>query len=310
MSPSDLTPFVSYLKAQRLFVDHAQIAAFTVLFYDYLLMMNLEITLIWMQKWTYTTILFILTRYLPFAYAYFVLQNHLLIGPDPESCAASFTASTWMLLAGMTVAEMILSVRTWAVWHCNFKVGLLLIGLHIANPIVACIYLSRYMNSFIYKPAPYPGFRGCLVSISNGDESVTFIMLAAVETVVFCLMAAAAFRAYRSGFTNQFSKVVHRDALHFYVFLMLLAIANVIVMLVAPPIYQNFLIAPQGVLHSVFTCRIVLHLRVASRRGRKDMPTDLHTRDAEDEMSTLAFQERVEEVSLRHLNDEDTYGSQ
>jgi len=279
MDPALAKPFLEFLTAQRLFVDHVQIAAVTILLYDYLLMLDLEIAMIWRREWTYTTFIFILTRYIPFGYAYFVISSQMGLGMDPRSCYVSYSALSWLILAGVTLAEVILAIRTWAVWRRNFRVGLLLIAMHVSNLIVSCIFLRRFMNGFTYEQATYRGFRGCLVTISNGKESIMFIMLTVAGAIVFCLMVAAAVRAYRFGLTNEFANVVHRDAPQFYAFLMLLAFTNIAVMHGAPPQYRNLFPALQAVLHSVFTSRIIINIRVAGCRSRNEAATELHPRN-------------------------------
>jgi len=60
---------------------------------------------------------------------------------------------------------------------------------------------------------------------------------------------------------------------------MLLAVANIAVTHGAPPQYQNLFPALQGVLHSVFTSRIIINLRVAGSRSPNEAATELHTRN-------------------------------
>jgi hypothetical protein len=44
-------------------------------FYDYLLTVRWELEVIWLRSWSYTKVLFLLTRYLPFASVYFVIHS-------------------------------------------------------------------------------------------------------------------------------------------------------------------------------------------------------------------------------------------
>lgn len=54
-------PFL-YLQADRC----SKVAATAILIFDYLITFNSELTLIWPTPLTYTKVLFLLTRYLPF----------------------------------------------------------------------------------------------------------------------------------------------------------------------------------------------------------------------------------------------------
>jgi hypothetical protein len=81
--------------------------------------------------------------------------------------------------------EVILSMRTWAVWNRNKMVGILLAVSIIASSVAECILLNNFVqglecafssllygtifDSFVYldAPPPYPGFRGCFIAKSD-----------------------------------------------------------------------------------------------------------------------------------------------
>jgi hypothetical protein len=49
-------------------------------------------------------------------------------------------------MISVVFAEMILAIRTWAVCHCDMRVGLLLGILQLCNLVVACVSAERYTN--------------------------------------------------------------------------------------------------------------------------------------------------------------------
>jgi len=173
-------------------------------------------------------------------------------------------------------AEIILAIRAWAVCRCDVKVGLLLGLLQLCNLVVACFSAQRYLHSTEFRSAPYPGFRGCFVKGSGSPIYANFLFLTCLEAVVLCIMIGCAVRAYRLGLVGEFSNVVYRDAIYFYVFLMVVAIANIVVILHLPPSFWTLLQPLQCVLHSVFTSRILINIRMADDRNRKQT-TELHT---------------------------------
>jgi hypothetical protein len=51
-----------------------------------------------------------------------------------------------IILLGIVLAESILAIRTWAVCHCDIRVGLLLGALQICNLVISCIYAERHKD--------------------------------------------------------------------------------------------------------------------------------------------------------------------
>jgi len=65
----------------------------------------------------------------------------------------------------MSLAEVILAIRTWAVWQRSKVVFAILAFVLFGNLVVQCVFtglLTRYMSGDILFPM-YPGFRGCHV---------------------------------------------------------------------------------------------------------------------------------------------------
>ncbi|EDR02575.1 uncharacterized protein LACBIDRAFT_332139 [Laccaria bicolor S238N-H82] len=57
------------------------------------------------------------TRYLPFCDSIFLCLTHqLAINIDPYGCHIIETIRGWLMVFGMTLSEVILSLRAWAVW--------------------------------------------------------------------------------------------------------------------------------------------------------------------------------------------------
>jgi hypothetical protein len=56
-------------------LNERQVAAFALLYYDFLLTIHLEIRLVWRSAWNYTKLLFLLSRYIVVVLGYFVLNS-------------------------------------------------------------------------------------------------------------------------------------------------------------------------------------------------------------------------------------------
>jgi len=262
-----------YLTHQRLITDYALVSAIALLIYDYLLTIRLEVIFVWFSPWTYTKVLFLFARYLPIINIYFLIHNQLLPDVSEHSCTWTFTVAVWILMSGIAVAEdifpstVILMIRTWAVWHQNRTVGIGLAILMCGILILECVCNSRFIKSLNIQPAPYRGFKGCFVTAESSSVLlIDFMALTVLELIVLTLMAISAFRACRSGDNLELSNVIYRDGILSYVYLLCVALANVIVMLVSPSELKILLSPLQSVMYSALTCRIIINIRsVASR---------------------------------------------
>jgi hypothetical protein len=155
-----------------------------------------------------------LARYIPLVSLYFLLHDQVFPDNTAEACSWSFHLATWLVTIGMYFAEVILAVRTWAVWRKDRRVGLVLAALLIATIIVGCICIRTFLDTLEFGPAPYPGFRGCFITVSGSSLLyVAFIAVGSVEIVILVLMSISAFRSYRSGNTSELSNVIHRDGM-------------------------------------------------------------------------------------------------
>jgi len=250
-----------YLKHQRGLADYFFTAAPALMVYDYLLTVHDEIRLVWFSPWSYTKVLFLLVRYLPFIGIYFDLHNQILLGSTAHECKWMYPMLMWVTTIAMFAAILVLTIRTWAVWRRDLKVGILLAALTIGAFVAASYCNAKFNKSLKISDAPLPGMRGCFVTGASTILRVDFIASAILEFSALILMMISAYKAYKIGDTNQLSTVLHRDGIIYYIFLLIASIANVTVMSAAPIDLMFMMIPVCGALYQVLTCRIVLNIR-------------------------------------------------
>jgi len=99
----------------------------------------------------------------------------------------------------MSLAEVILAIRTWAVWKRSKVVFAILAFILVGNLVVQCVFtslLTRNMSDSILDPM-YPGFRGCNVgnvSVSGMSLPYSYLGLTCVEAIILTLMIISAFK--------------------------------------------------------------------------------------------------------------------
>jgi len=269
MDPADaaslLQEFILFVKHQRTIVDYAQVSAFALFYYDFLITLHLEIQLVWRSAWSYTKILFLLSRYIVAVLGYFVFYNQVFLDVGADGCQWASRVEAWLLAAGLGFSEIVLAIRTWAVWNRSRWIGSFLavcVSVHIT---LNAIIIKRYLDGMIVADGPYRGYRGCFILNDSNILYISFISLAIMEATIVILMGISAWKSYRVDDRNQLSHVIHRDGILFYVYLMILALANLVIILVLPLDFEWVLAPLQSVLYSVFTCRIILNIRGAGK---------------------------------------------
>jgi len=179
--------------------------------------------------------------------------------------------------AGMVTAEVILALRTWAVWRRDSGIGCGLIILAVGLFIPTCIFTSHFLRNLKFDPPLYVGFRGCLFRIKGvRAEFVGVFAIGIVEIVVLGLMMISAFRLYRSGDRNELLNIIHRDGILFYVYLLCVTLPSVALMFTQPPDSKFTLVPLLSVLYSVFSTRIIINIRYFGRQGTGESIPELH----------------------------------
>lgn len=262
MIPDQALTFSELLKV----VDfkYTDTAALAILVWDYLLTFQSEIDLIWRSHWSIVKILFLLTRYMPAVDVTLVIRYQFASSLSEHDCRILYDVAGWIIMAGITVAELILLYRTWALWGGSRRMGIILIllgiGLTISSSYVEYLFLRG--TEFVMRQPPLPS---CIVSSKHGVLAISFVFIIATETVVLTLTLAKYAQHYRSHTKSTILNVLFRDGVLFYCYLLGFSILNLAFILTASKDAADALIVLQRVLHSSFSARILLNLREAQQ---------------------------------------------
>lgn len=269
----DIASIIQYLRPQRLIADYVVVSATAIFIYDYILTLPDEIKYIWLSPWTYTKLFFLLIRYLAFVDAFIYPVEQMFIDVSSERCELIYPVGMWCMVIQILLSELVLCIRTWAVWGKNKAVGIGLLAVVIAALVSECVILSTQPQTGGFAPPLYPGFRGCYGTMDVAKLWLNYTLVGIVEAVALMLMVVSAVISYRQGLWGDLSRIVHRDGILFYVYLLCLSAGNVVAAIILPPDYRDTTTPLQTLLYSVFTTRIVLNVREASSQGPR---TELH----------------------------------
>ncbi|KAF7775840.1 hypothetical protein Agabi119p4_4233 [Agaricus bisporus var. burnettii] len=241
---------------------YTNLASLTVLLFDWFLTFPLEVSLVWKRQWNTITVFFIITRYLPFVL--FPINTRYVFSYDltASKCRSLYNAIGIVYYLGIIFAQSILTIRTWVIWKRGKFMAYSLFGAYISTAIVLLTLLSFHLKLTVHE-AGLSAFS--IACNANNDKSskylvAAFIVLAGFETVMLLLLVTRAVSDYRFVGYSHFLKTIYGDGLSFYIYLFGLAIVN-IVLIFRIPDYMTVLVILEGVFYSIFSCRVILHIR-------------------------------------------------
>ncbi|KAJ6518215.1 hypothetical protein C8R47DRAFT_8740 [Mycena vitilis] len=243
-------------------------ACATLLTYDWICTLDQEVARVWSRPWSTGTLFFVLNRYLPFVDISISLSARFT-RISPERCLTENKAVAWFTVLGIFLSEVILMLRTFALWDRSrgALIALTLLALCTAVPTIVFTQLELMSLGYVAKEG-----LGCQLAKASSIIIFAYIMLMVFETTNFVLTAIKAYRDLRRS-RQPWLVQLYRDGLLFYVYLLAISLANILVPILAPPMYANWLASPQRILHSVLCTRVLLLLRGGSQSSSRNWST-------------------------------------
>ncbi|KAF8997479.1 hypothetical protein BDQ17DRAFT_1363194 [Cyathus striatus] len=242
------------------YIVSGDVAGATLLVFDYFLTLEMEISYIWKWRLGLLDVLYLITRYLPIAnivlmYKYDEVITSVPFSPtaDSPSCPVIFATNGWLCLIGIALAEIVLALRTWALWGKHKHLTYFLPAIFVICWVISFVILGRYLVTL-------PRYPTC--GQIAGDTSsfiVALILILVFEAAILGLTILHA--KYNSKLHwSPIQKVIYRDGMMYYIFLLGISIVN-ISLLATKSFYANLLFNTERIAHSIFAGRIVLHIR-------------------------------------------------
>ncbi|KAF7334650.1 hypothetical protein MVEN_02295500 [Mycena venus] len=256
-------------------------ACATILVYDWICTLDQEITHVWSRPWSMGTLFFGLNRYLPFVDISVGLSAKLML-VSPEGCLVRNKIVAWLSVMGIFLSEVILMLRTFAIWERKGIVFVLLTFLAASTAVSTVAFTQLELASLEYVPTTGVG---CKLAKASSVIIFAYSILMISETTIVILTAVKAYRDLRRS-RQPWLVQLYRDGILFYFYLLSISLANILVPLLAPvspefqplgtpltkeglqSMFANWLASPQRVLHSVLCTRVLLLIRGQAVRER------------------------------------------
>ncbi|KAN0118131.1 hypothetical protein V8E52_005392 [Russula decolorans] len=273
-----LEQLIHCLTTHRLSTD-LEVAGATLIYYDWLLTSSDELDWLWRRgKSIYARVLFILARYPALANAIITLI--------PERITLR-NISIYLSVVTIICSELVLAMRTWAVWQGSRWILAFLIISAIVCAAPAIAIIQRDMFTTVVVPIATTSTTGsmqqCRVSLSAVTRAwvVPYIGIMMFEVVVLVLTLYKVLQCYRlQVIPTPKSKLLEAlwiDGIMYFVFMLLLGMLNVVLALhVSDSQVRIGFTQLQTMIHSILSTRIVLHTGRVLRKG--DADTQLPTR--------------------------------
>ncbi|KAF9224157.1 hypothetical protein BS17DRAFT_732942 [Gyrodon lividus] len=206
-----------FTRKSLFFVGHS------LLVYDYLLTLSLEVEYVWKAPWTIVKGVFLLNRYGNLIGQTFITLEEagVLSHGSQEFCGASnLFAGIFSIFSAESIHILVL-MRAWAIWGCTYRVAAWLVGLYT-------IYVLFYVGMLVYG-AKSPSFirfwyldevKVCVVVIPPHVQVwLSYLITILLDTVMFVLVMNSLRKLARQSqrlYPSPLLRLLMRDAVVFY----------------------------------------------------------------------------------------------
>ncbi|KAK1233795.1 hypothetical protein PQX77_003030 [Marasmius sp. AFHP31] len=301
--------------------DGILFASSALFFFDYVLMFPDEVK--FMSRFRRSSKLgtgpFIICRYCALGTAVLALT------PVRSNVTVESVGTAVLRLASIIASEIILALRTWAIWGRNRKVLYSLVTVAVCSVIPAVIIVVKAVTTNQIRPLIIPELAhlcSLIVSEITAAFIVPYILTVSFEilTLVLSLYRIAKWRqSIPENIRAPLLDTLWRDGIMYFTFMLLLSFMNIGLVLQseapqlrsggANPAQYHHLWAAfslQAVLHSMMACRIVLHLATSTNPRDITNPVISAYADVSDILFTtqVAAHETVERLPVSRREDD------
>jgi len=256
MADPELVKDVTNISADNV----ASVAFTSLLVYDIIITMGEEIQFMWRGRWTFGKILYMLNRYVPPIDLTILMNSYMNPGLKHNFCLPWFKVDNCLLILSLCVIDMILLLRTWAVWQKKRWVLWTLIIVYVISMVGAAGSITYTTVAVISEPFPTQ-IRPC-----SSDVPITkvlyglYVSVMLFDTTILSFTVARAVPQIRLYGLSPLWKALYQDGFFYYGVIFMASVANLIVLAAAPPELALLMITFHRAMFSAMGSRMVLNL--------------------------------------------------
>ncbi|EJD35186.1 hypothetical protein AURDEDRAFT_175764 [Auricularia subglabra TFB-10046 SS5] len=261
-----LKPLVESLEHAKV-VYYMHVAATCIFIYDHLTTLADEVEIIWPAPWHAGKIFFLIERYLTWPELLLTIYMELA-DLNSHVCHNIFAYIAWSIALALVVTELILILRTWALWGGRravlISLGVLLFVVAIVDGVIVADYIKNTV--FIRASAISPTLKGCAIKSSTRRIAIGWILVTVFELVIVILTVIKGVEHFRTGHAqSSLIRSLYRDGIIYFVYLFVLSLGNLLCIYIAPSEYVVLFGVTQRAFNAILSCKIILHLQAAAR---------------------------------------------
>ncbi|KAJ7468443.1 hypothetical protein FB451DRAFT_1256225 [Mycena latifolia] len=232
---------------------------YSVTFFD-------ELRFVWFQRFSASTFLFCVVRYVGMASSIVTLVQ------TPTTSLLLANMSTTLRVIVIVASEAILAVRTWAIWEKKRSVLIFLCVISAAALGANVTLVLRGVNAT--HVVEIPG-QDCIIVVDSKSQAylVPYLVVIAYECITISLSAARIFKWRRQitpAARTPLLDTLWNDGLLYFSWLIGLGIVNVLLIFHGSVATRTGGAQLQTSIHSMLSSRIILHLATLSARRQQD----------------------------------------
>ncbi|KAF9530069.1 hypothetical protein CPB83DRAFT_199001 [Crepidotus variabilis] len=233
---------------------YATVVSLGILCYDYFLTLPQEVNLIWSRRFTLGTLLFFVCRYLPFVDIPISLHVYTSTKLTAAGCHSLVIVCNSIQVVGIGTAEVILLLRTIAIWERNPYVIFGIVLLFLTSFGASCVFTTLYLLTIQFSKSHA---RACNAYNVHWIVLLDYVVILVIETVVILLTLVKAIQHLRAS-TSSWLYHLYQRGLVYFIFIFITSLSNIIIPVFAEDTNKLALTDFQRVLHSVLCSRVIL----------------------------------------------------
>jgi len=121
----------------------------------------------------------------------------------------------WLYILGTTVSEVVLILRTYAIWDRSILVLVYLSTLKAVALVVIAIQLDQSVKFTTFTQSPSPGLVPCVPTLGNNRMFVVYCLIMGVDLNLVCLMLLRGLSQWRRN-SIPLIHILYRDGIVYF----------------------------------------------------------------------------------------------
>ncbi|KLO15848.1 hypothetical protein SCHPADRAFT_926972 [Schizopora paradoxa] len=252
--------------------------------YEHLINFDYEIRFLWQRRFSFGSCLLFLCRYFSIVQISIALFEYIITDDYTDShCKALIRISASMVYLQYCLSNVVLYARTYAVWAGDKRVLVVLVGSYVLSAVGTCHTVYRFIRGIsVLDPHPWSG---CILLMTDRSIFYGLIGYVLMDSLALCLLLYKSVLHTREmkniGFEQvSLLTVMAQDGMAYFVFNIVCAVANSIILERSTSDYRYFLVSTQCCVQNVLCARLFFHMQTARRIGMglttmSKMPSDI-----------------------------------